>query len=108
MVRRLPDYRSLFGVDEPVVWILAPDPVRATPAGDTRRGTAWIFRREADARRFAEWVEGRHGLKAVPVAVRLRLLAGSLASRDLTWVLDPRPQAGHGQAQQQFKAPLPD
>ena len=107
MVRRLLDYRGMFGVDEPVVWILAPEANRATPAGDTRRGTAWIFRRQSDAERFGEWVLERHGLQAVPVAVRLRLLAATLSRGDVTWVLDPLPQAGYGRPRS-FKAPLPD
>ena len=52
MIRRLSALREAFGVDEPHVYILAPDAVRAVPAGDTRRGTAWIFRTEGGAARF--------------------------------------------------------
>lgn len=105
VIRRLDSYRRAFADDDPVVFILAPEPARPTPAGDTRRGTAWLFRRRDDATRFGAWVKERHGLEAVPVAVRLRELVHALGARDLTWVLDPEPRAGYGRPLA-FKAPL--
>ncbi len=105
MIRRLLDFSSTFADDDPVVFILAPEPRRPVPAGDTRRGTAWLFRSRERAVRFGAWVRRRHGLDAVPVAVKLRELTHALAPRDLTWVLDPEPQAGYGEPFS-FKAPL--
>jgi hypothetical protein len=105
VIRRLPSYRAAFDEDDPVVFILAPEASRPTPAGDTRRGTAWLFRSRADAERFNAWIRERHGIDAIPVAVNLRQLAHALAARDLTWVLDPQPQVGHGDPVA-FKAPL--
>lgn len=104
-VRRLTDYRATFLDEDPMVYILAPSPERAVPAGDTRRGTAWIFRQHQDAADFAAWMRGRHGLESVPVAVRLRQLVATLGERDLTFVLDPRPTPGYG-SPLSFKAPL--
>lgn len=106
MIRRLPDYRSVFGEEDPVVHILAPSPERPIPAGDTRRGTAWLFRTRERAEAFAAWIQRRHGIETVAVAVKLRLLAGALAPRDLTFVLDPEPRTGYGNPLS-FKAPLP-
>jgi hypothetical protein len=105
IIRRLSAWRAVFHDDDPVVYILAPSKERPAPAGDTRRGTAWIFRNADDAARFAEWMRGRHNLRAVPVAVHLRELAGALADRDLTWVLDPDPTPGYGKPRM-FKSPL--
>jgi hypothetical protein len=105
VIRRLNDFRSTFDDDDPVVYILAPEVSRPVPAGDTRRGTAWLFRRREDAARFGAWVHARHGVDAVPVGVKLRQLVRALASRDLTWVLDPAPQPGYGDPMA-FKAPL--
>ena len=105
MIRRLSDYRATFGDDDPLVFILAPAAERPIPAGDTRRGTVWIFRADDAATRFAAWVAQRHRMSMVVVGVRLRHLAGALAERDLTWVLDPQPQPGHGNPLT-FKAPL--
>jgi hypothetical protein len=105
VIRRLPSYRAAFDDDDPVVFILAPEASRPVPAGDTRRGTAWVFRARADAARFGAWIRERHGIDAVPVAVKLREIAHALAARDLTWVLDPEPRLGYGDPQS-FKAPL--
>jgi hypothetical protein len=105
VIRRLQSYRGTFEDDDPVVYILAPNAARPVPAGDTRRGTAWLFRTRAAATRFGEFLRDRHGVDAVPVAVRLRHLTHALASRDLTWVLDPEPRIGHGEPLA-FKAPL--
>jgi hypothetical protein len=105
VIRRLSDYRGLFGEDDPLVYILAPDERRPVPAGDTRRGTAWVFRSREDAAAFGAWMRGRHGLEAVPLQVHLRQIAAALGERDLTWVLDPRPEPGYG-APLSFKAPL--
>ena len=105
MIRRLNDFRSTFDDDDPVVYILAPEASRPVPAGDTRRGTAWLFRRREDAARFGAWVQERHGVETTPVGVKLRQLARALAPRDLTWVLDPEPRAGYGDPLA-FKAPL--
>ncbi len=105
LVRRLSDYRAVFGEDDPLVFILAPDDTRAVPAGDTRRGTAWLFRSREDAAAFGAWMRGRHGLEAVPLQVRLRQLVAALGERDLTWVVDPRPEPGYG-SPLSFKAPL--
>ncbi len=105
VVRRLSDYRALFGEDDPLVFILSPTAERPVPAGDTRRGTAWLFRAQADAAQFGAWMRGRHRLETVTVQVRLRELAGALADRDLTWMLDPKPQPGYG-SPVSFKAPL--
>jgi hypothetical protein len=105
VIRRLNDFQSTFADDDPVVFILAPEVSRPVPAGDTRRGTAWLFRAQKDAARFAEWVRQRHGIDTVPVGVRLRALTHALAARDLTWILDPEPRAGYGDPFS-FKAPL--
>ena len=105
MIRRLTDLRSTVGVDEPVVFILAPSPERPVPAGDTRRGTAWIFRSHAGAAEFASWIHARHGIKTSPLPIDLRALCAALADRDLTWVVDPAPQPGLP-ADLSFKAPL--
>lgn len=105
MIRRLRDWRSTFDDDDPVVFILAPEPSRPIPAGDTRRGTAWLFRTRAAAERFGAWVRSRHDLATTPVGVKVRQLARALAARDLTWVLDPEPRAGYGDPLA-FKAPL--
>lgn len=105
VIRRLSDYRGLFGEDDPLVYILAPDERRAVPAGDTRRGTAWVFRSREEAAAFGGWMRGRHGLKAVPLQVHLRQIAAALGEHDLTWVLDPKPEPGYG-APLSFKAPL--
>jgi hypothetical protein len=106
VIRRLPHWSTLFGEDEPLVFILAPSHTRAVPAGDTRRGTAWIFRAQPDAERFAEWARERHGLQSVVLRVRLRELAAALSERDLTWVIDPLPRPGYG-TPFAFLAPLP-
>ncbi len=105
MIRRLQDWRPTFDDDDPLVYILAPELSRPVPAGDTRRGTAWLFRSREGAARFGEWVRRRHGVETTPVGVKLRQLARALAERDLTWVLDPEPQPGHGDPMA-FKAPL--
>lgn len=105
MIRRLDDWRSTFDDDDPVVYILAPEASRPIPAGDTRRGTAWLFRARDDAARFGAWVRDTFQVETVPVAVELRRLTRALASRDLTWVLDPEPRAGYGNPFA-FKAPL--
>jgi hypothetical protein len=105
VIRRLESYRATFDDDDPVVFILAPDAARPVPAGDTRRGTAWLFRDRAAAARFGAFIRERHGVAAVPVAVKLRELAHVLAARDLTWVLDPEPRPGYGEPLA-FKAPL--
>jgi len=105
MIRRLDGYRGVFGDDDPEVWILAPSAERAVPAGDTRRGTAWIFRAADAAARYAAWIGARHAITCVPMRVRLRLLADALAERDLTWVLDPEPRFG-SLPPLAFKAPL--
>jgi hypothetical protein len=106
VIRRISDYRAAFGDDDPTVFILAPSADRPLPAGDTRRGTAWLFRVRTEAERFAMWVKERHGVATVPVQVKLRVLANALAERDLTWVLDPEPKVGYGDPFS-FKAPLP-
>ena len=78
LVRRIADYRGLFGEDDPLVYILAPDERRAVPAGDTRRGTAWVFVERQGAVEFGAWMRGRHGLEAVPVQVRMRQIAAGI------------------------------
>jgi hypothetical protein len=105
VIRRLQSYRATFDEDDPVVFILAPEVARPIPAGDTRRGTAWIFRARSAAVAFGAWINDRHGIDTIPVPVRLRHLAHALAARDLTWVLDPEPCDGHGDPLA-FKAPL--
>jgi hypothetical protein len=105
LIRRLTDYSSLFGDDDPRVFILAPSPDRAVPAGDTRRGTAWLFRTREGASAFGAWMRGRHRLETVPVEVALRAMVTALQDRDLTWVLDPLPEPGYG-SPISFKAPL--
>jgi hypothetical protein len=104
VIRRLASYRDTFDDDDPIVFILAPQVARPVPAGDTRRGTAWLFRTRAGAIAFNAFIRARHGLDAVPVAVRLRELARALVARDLTWVLDPEPRSGYGDPFA-FKAP---
>ena len=106
VIRRVSALREAFGVDEPTVFILAPSESRPVPAGDTRRGTAWIFRAREDAEAFSAHVRERHRVETVPVLVALRPLAAALAERDLTWVLDPKPVVGYGDPYA-FKAPLP-
>lgn len=88
------------------MFILAPSLERMVPAGDMRRGTAWLFRSQELAVKFAAWLLERHQLETVPLKVRLRDLASSLEPRDVTWVLDPQPQPGFGNPVS-FKAPLP-
>jgi hypothetical protein len=105
VIRRLTDWRSTFDDDDPFVFILAPEVARPVPAGDTRRGTAWLFRAREDAARFADWARMRFDIDTVPVRVKLRQLTHALASRDLTWVLDPEPRPGYGEPLS-FKAPL--
>ncbi|HEX4462282.1 MAG TPA: hypothetical protein VIA18_30105 [Polyangia bacterium] len=105
MIRRLQAYQPTFDDDDPAVFILAPEVARPIPAGDTRRGTAWLFRSRAAAAAFGAWILERHGVATVPVLVRLRQLTHALAERDLTWVLDPEPRDGHGDPLS-FKAPL--
>ncbi len=105
MIRRLPDYVPTFADDDPAVYILAPSVTRPIPAGDTRRGTAWLFRKLDDAERFAGFVRERHAVQTVPVLVKLRELVGKLGERDLTFVLDPEPKVGYGDPLC-FKAPL--
>ena len=105
MIRRLQSYQPTFEDDDPAVFILAPEVARPIPAGDTRRGTAWLFRSRAAAAAFGDWIHERHGVETIPVLVRLRQLAHALAERDLTWVLDPEPREGHGDPVS-FKAPL--
>jgi hypothetical protein len=96
VIRRLASYRATFDDDDPIVFILAPEAARPVPAGDTRRGTAWLFRTRAAALAFSAFIRARHGLDTVPVAVKLRQLARALAAQDLTWVLDPEPRIGYG------------
>ncbi|MFL5289531.1 MAG: hypothetical protein ACJ8AW_53380, partial [Rhodopila sp.] len=43
-------------IDDPLVFILAPSPARPVPAGDTRRGTAWLFRKRESAAEFGAWM----------------------------------------------------
>jgi hypothetical protein len=105
VIRRLVSYRAAFEDDDPTVFILAPEAARPVPAGDTRRGTVWLFRKREDALTFAAWILERHAIDAVPVAVNLRQLAHALRARDLTWVLDPQPRIGYGDPLA-FKAPL--
>ena len=106
MIRRISAYRAVFDEDDPLVFILAPSPERMVPAGDMRRGTAWLFRSRELAVKFSEWLRDRHQLETVPLQVRMRELAASRDPRDVTWVLDPQPQAGFGNPLS-FKAPLP-
>ena len=105
MIRRLTSYRAAFDEDDPALFILAPEGARPIPAGDTRRGTAWLFKSRSAAAAFGQWIQERHGIETFPVLVRLRQLAHALAARDLTWVLDPEPRDGHGDPLA-FKAPL--
>jgi hypothetical protein len=105
LVRRLSDYRTLFGDDDPAVFILAPSEEKIVPAGDTRRGTAWVFRTRDAAVSFGAWMRSRHSLQAIPVQVKLRQMVTALGEKDLTWVLDPQPEPGYG-APISFKAPL--
>lgn len=106
MIKRLAAYASVFGEEDPLVYILAPSRDRAVPAGDTRRGTAWIFREEEAAFAFSRFLLQRNKVATVPVRVRLRELQHALAEKDLTWVLDPLPQPGYGDPRM-WKAPLP-
>jgi hypothetical protein len=103
---RLRSFSDVFDEEDPVVYILAPSPERPIPAGDTRRGTAYIFRLAGEASLFAAWLLGRHRIDAVPVAVRLRELVAALRSQDLTYLLDPKPRFAYGDPIK-FKAPLP-
>lgn len=105
MIKRLADFSRLFATDDPVVFILAPSRDRAVPAGDTRRGTAWIFTAEEGAHAFSRFLLQRNNIATVPVAVRLRELCRALEDKDLTYVLDPAPQPGYGEPQM-WKAPL--
>jgi hypothetical protein len=105
VIRRLPDYFAIFQEEDPLVYILAPSAERLTPAGDTRRGTAWLFRSLDGALEFSDWIRDKNGVRAVPVQVHLRRLTGLHAERDLTWLLDPSPRAGYGNPIS-FKAPL--
>jgi hypothetical protein len=107
VIQRLLAYAGVFGEDDPEVYILAPPDGRPIPAGDLRRGTAWIFRAWAPAHAFAAWMRGRHGVDTVPLAIKLRTLVAGLGDRDLTFVLDPKPRAGGYGAPLHFKAPLP-
>jgi hypothetical protein len=105
VIRRLPDYFSVFQEEDPLVYILSPTPDRLSPAGDTRRGTAWLFRSLDGALEFSTWMQEKNGVRAVPVQVHLRRLSGLYAEQDLTFVLDPAPRAGYGDPLS-FKAPL--
>ncbi len=105
MIRRLPDYTAIFATEDPLIYILAPARDRAVPAGDTRRGTAWIFREEEAAFAFSRFLLQRNNVATVPLRVRLRELAGALQDKDLTYVLDPAPQPGYGDPLM-WKAPL--
>jgi hypothetical protein len=105
VIRRLPDYFAIFQEEDPLVYILTPSADKLTPAGDTRRGTAWLFRSLDGALEFNAWMREKSGVSAVPVQVHLRRLAGLHAERDLTWLLDPAPRAGYGNPMS-FKAPL--
>jgi hypothetical protein len=105
VIRRLPDFFSVFQEEDPLVYILSPSAEKLTPAGDTRRGTAWLFRSLDGALEFSGWMRERNGVTSVPVQVRLRKLAGLLAEHDLTFLLDPAPRAGYGNPLS-FKAPL--
>ena len=100
----LNSFSELFGEEDPVVYILAPAPERPIPAGDTRRGTVYLFRSREGAAPFAGWLRGRHRIDSVPVAVRLRELVKALAARDLTYLLDPQPRFAYGDPVR-FKAP---
>lgn len=106
MIRRIQQFATVFGSDDPLVYILAPSAEKPTPAGDTRRGTVWIFRDLNDASRFAAWMHERNNVLAVPVQIVLRQLTSALADKDLTYVLDPEPKPGYGDPYA-FKAPLP-
>jgi hypothetical protein len=103
---RLHEFRELFGEEDPVVFILAPSAERPIPAGDTRRHTVYLFRAPAPAQVFAQWLAGRHKVRSVPVAVRLRALTQALAARDLIYLVDPQPRFGYG-SPISFRAALP-
>jgi hypothetical protein len=105
VIRRLSDYFSVFQEEDPLVYILSPSAEKLAPAGDTRRGTAWLFRSLDGALEFSSWMRERNGVTSVPVQVHLRKLAGLLEERDLTFLLDPAPRAGYGNPLS-FKAPL--
>lgn len=102
---RLRSFSDVFADQDPVVYILAPAPERPIPAGDTRRGTVYIFRLQGEASLFAAWLLGRHRIDTVPVAVRLRELTAALGPQDLTYLLDPKPRFAYGDPIK-FKAPL--
>lgn len=105
MIKRLADYGRLFDAEDPLVFILAPSRDRIVPAGDTRRGTAWIFREEENAFAFSRFLLQRNNIATVPVRVRLRELHFALQDKDLTYVLDPAPKPGYGKPMM-WKAPL--
>lgn len=104
---RLARYTELFASDDPFVYILCPSPERPIPAGDTRRNSAWLFRTEEHAQKFAVWMRGRHGLDSVPLQIRLRELVSGLraAGKDLTFLIDPEMRFGYGNPVS-FKAPI--
>jgi hypothetical protein len=104
---RLAEFGSVFGTEDPVVYILAPSPERAVPAGDTRRKTVYLFRTAELAETFSRWLLGRHLIATVPVAVRLRELVQALAARDLTYLVDPQPRFAYGNPLA-FRAALPE
>ena len=105
VIRRLPDYFSVFQEEDPQVYILAPSAEKLSPAGDTRRGTACVFRSLDGALEFSAWMRERNGVTSVPVQVSLRKLSGLYEEQDLTFLLDPSPRAGYGNPLT-FKAPL--
>jgi hypothetical protein len=102
---RLTQLSEVFGEEDPLVYILAPSAERAVPAGDTRRRTVYLFRAPELAKSFGQWLLGRHRIATVPVGVRLRGLLSALASRDLTYLVDPQPKFGYGNPLS-FRGPL--
>ena len=104
---RLTDFSEIFGVQDFVVYILAPSAERAVPTGDTRRRTVYLFRSAALAATFSRWLLGRHLITTVPVAVRLRELMQALSARDLTYLVDPEPRFAYGNPLA-IRAPLPE